>query len=226
MDMLLIISGVFGAFNKQAVIDMEGYTSGCIDEDMELVVKLHKYMLKNHRAYSIRFLPGPVCWTQPPEKLGDLKKQRKRWHIRLIDTLQRHRDMAFNPKYGKIGILRLPYFCAFEFFGRIFETLGYICVPISWALGIVDLHFFVSFFLLAILYGMALSVGALILEENPFQKYPRVGQILKLFFYAVADSFGYRQLNTIYKFEAMFGFRKNRSKWGAIERRSFHVDAK
>ncbi|MBR3137331.1 MAG: glycosyltransferase family 2 protein [Clostridia bacterium] len=226
MGMLLIISGAFGAFNKQLVIDAGGYTPRCIGEDMELVVKLHQHMLKGKRVYSIKFLPDPVCWTQPPDTLGDLKKQRKRWHIGLIDTLMRHRDMAFNPDYGRVGIFCLPYFWIFELIGPVFEVMGYFSVPISFLLGIVDLHFMLSFFLVAVLYGTILSVGALLMEENTFRKYPRISQILKLFLYAVLDNFGYRQLNTIYKVEAMLGFRRNKSSWGSIQRRAFTAEEK
>ena len=226
MGMLLIISGAFGAFNKQLVIDAGGYTPRCIGEDMELVVKLHQHMLKGKRVYSIKFLPDPVCWTQPPDTLGDLKKQRKRWHIGLIDTLMRHRDMAFNPDYGRVGILCLPYFWIFELIGPVFEVMGYFSVPISFLLGIVDLHFMLSFFLVAVLYGTILSVGALLMEENTFRKYPRISQILKLFLYAVLDNFGYRQLNTIYKVEAMLGFRRNKSSWGSIQRQAFTAEEK
>lgn len=226
MGMLLIISGAFGAFNKQLVIDAGGYTPKCIGEDMELVVKLHQHMLKGKRVYSIKFLPDPVCWTQPPDTLGDLKKQRKRWHIGLIDTLMRHRDMAFNPDYGRVGIFCLPYFWIFELIGPVFEVMGYFSVPISFLLGIVDLHFMLSFFLVAVLYGTILSVGALLMEENTFRKYPRISQILKLFLYAVLDNFGYRQLNTIYKVEAMLGFRRNKSSWGSIQRRAFTAEEK
>ncbi len=224
MGMLLIISGAFGAFNKQVAIDAGGYTPRCIGEDMELVVKLHQHMLKGKRVYSVKFLPDPVCWTQPPDTLRDLKKQRKRWHIGLIDTLMRHRDMAFNPDYGRIGMFCLPYFWIFELIGPVFEVMGYISVPVSFLLGLINIHFMLSFFLVAVLYGTILSVGALLMEENTFRKYPRISQILKLFLYAVLDNFGYRQLNTIYKVEAMLGFRKNKSSWGSIKRRTFAAE--
>ena len=226
MGMLLIISGAFGAFNKQLVIDAGGYTSRCIGEDMELVVKLHKHMLKGKRAYSIKFLPDPVCWTQPPDNLGDLKKQRKRWHIGLIDTLLRHKDMAFRPEYGRVGMFCLPYFWIFELFGPVFEVMGYFSVPISFLLGIVELHFMLSFFLVAVLYGIILSVGALLMEERTFRKYPRISQVMKLYLYAILDNFGYRQLNSIYKVEAMAGYRKNKSSWGSIQRRKFTTEEK
>ena len=221
MGILLIISGAFGAFNKQLVIDAGGYTARCIGEDMELVVKLHKSMLRKKHAYSIKFLPDPVCWTQPPDSLEDLKKQRKRWHIGLIDTLLRHRDMAFRPAYGRVGVFCLPYFWIFELIGPIFEVVGYITVPISWLLGVVDLHFMVSFFLVAVLYGIILSTGALLMEENTFRKYPKISQIAKLYLYAILDNLGYRQLNTIFKVQGTFGYRKNKSSWGSIKRRGF-----
>jgi len=226
MGMLLIISGAFGAFSKAAVIEAGGYTRNCVGEDMELVVKLHELMHRKKKKYSVRFLPDPICWTQPPERLSDLKKQRKRWHIGLIDSLLRHKEMLFNPKYGRIGMVCLPYYWIFELIGPVVETVGFLFVPISFFLGIVNVWFMISFFLVAVLYGTVLSVGALMLEENTFKKYPNLGQLLRLFFYSLVDNFGYRQINTVYKVEAMFGFRKNKSRWGELKRKGFSEQKK
>jgi len=221
MGMLLIISGAFGAFQKNTLIEVGGYTRHCVGEDMELVIKLHKLMHQKKRKYSVRFLPDPICWTQPPERLSDLKKQRKRWHVGLIDSLLKHKDMVFRPKYGRIGMICLPYYWVFELAGPVIESFGYLFIPISFLLGVVNVWFMVSFFLVAVLYGTILSVGALLLEENTFRKYPDLRQLLRLFFYSFVDNFGYRQLNTIYKVEAMFGFQKNKSRWGELKRKGF-----
>lgn len=221
MGMLLIISGAFGAFQKSALIEVGGYSRHCVGEDMELVIKLHKLMHQKKRKYSVRFLPDPICWTQPPERLSDLKKQRKRWHVGLIDSLLRHKDMVFRPKYGRIGMICLPYYWIFELAGPVIETFGYLFIPISFLLGVVNVWFMVSFFLVAVLYGTILSVGALLLEENTFRKYPDLRQLLRLFFFSFVDNFGYRQINTVYKVEAMFGFRKNKSRWGELKRKGF-----
>ena len=221
MGMLLIISGAFGAFQKSALIEVGGYSRHCVGEDMELVIKLHKMMHQKKRKYSVRFLPDPICWTQPPEHLSDLKKQRKRWHVGLIDSLLRHKDMVFRPKYGRIGMICLPYYWIFELAGPVIETFGYLFIPISFLLGVVNVWFMISFFLVAVLYGTILSVGALLLEENTFRKYPDLRQLLRLFFFSFVDNFGYRQINTVYKVEAMFGFRKNKSRWGELKRKGF-----
>lgn len=221
MGMLLIISGAFGAFKKKAVIEAGGYTTKCIGEDMELVVKLYKNSYKNKEHATIRFMPDPVCWTQPPDNFSDLKKQRKRWHIGLADTLLKHKDMLFNPKYGRVGMFSLPYFWIFELIGPIVEVLGYVFIPLSWLAGLLDVRFMISFFVLVMLYGTILSVGSLLLEENTFRKYPKISQVLKLFFYALLDNLGYRQIMTIIKIGAMIGFKKNRNRWGSIKRRKF-----
>lgn len=219
--MLLIISGAFGAFNKKVVIDAGGYACGCIGEDMELVVRLHKLLRKKKQKYTVRFLPDPVCWTLPPDSVNDLKKQRKRWQMGLIGSLLRHKDMLLNPAYGRIGMVCLPYYWLFEMIGPLVETFGYIFVPISWLIGVVSWKFMLSFFCVAVLYGTVLSVGALLLEEKTFKKYPDLKQLAHLFFYAVIDNFGYRQLNTIYRVLATFGYYKNKEKWGDMKRRSF-----
>ena len=76
---LLIISGAFGAFQKEAVLQVGGYTTGTVGEDMELVIKLHRYMRLKKYKYQVTFLPDPICWTQVPEDLNILYRQRRRW---------------------------------------------------------------------------------------------------------------------------------------------------
>ncbi|HPS81944.1 MAG TPA: glycosyltransferase family 2 protein, partial [Candidatus Limiplasma sp.] len=225
MGMLLIISGAFGAFRKEAVIAVGGYTTQCIGEDMELVVKLHRYMKNNGKPYKISFLPDPICWTQPPDNLRDLYKQRKRWQIGLINVLLRHRDMAFNPKYGKTGMIMLPYYWIFEFIGPVFETLGYFVVPLSWWLGVISWQFALLFFLLVVLVGLILSLGAILQESFAMRKFPKMSQILTLAAFALVDNFGFRQFNTIIRFIGFLKYRTGKSTWGTLKRQQFTKDA-
>ena len=132
--------------------------------------------------------------------------------------------MIFNPKYKKIGMMTMPYFCFFDFIGPVIEMLGYFFIPISWALGYLEFDFMIAFYLLGILYGTILSTGSLLLEENIFGKYPKLSQILKLFFFAVVDNLGYRQIMTLVKIGAMLRFNKNKNMWGNIKRRKYNED--
>ena len=224
MGTLLIISGAFGAFRKDAVIAVGGYTTHCIGEDMELVVKLHRGLRKAGKPYKISFLPDPICWTQPPENLKDLYKQRKRWQIGLINVLLRHRDMAFNPEYGKTGLLMLPYYWIFEFIGPLFETMGYFVVPLSWWLGIISWKFTLLFFLLVVMVGLILSLGAIMQESYAMRKFPKMSQILTLATYAFLDNFGFRQFNTIIRFIGFLKYRKGKDTWGTLKRKTFTAD--
>lgn len=221
MGMLLIISGAFGAFRKDAVIAVGGYTTRCIGEDMELVVKLHRGLRNAGKPYRIDFLPDPICWTQPPENFRDLYRQRKRWQIGLINVLMRHKDMAFNAKYGKTGLLMLPYYWIFEFIGPIFETIGYFVIPLSWWLGIISWRFTLLFFLLVVMVGLVLSLGAILQESYAMRKFPKMSQVLTLAAYALIDNFGFRQFNTVIRFIGCLKYRSGKNTWGSMKREKF-----
>lgn len=218
---LLIISGAFGAFKKDVVVQVGGYSSNTIGEDMELVVKLHKYLRRNKKKYTIKFIPDPVCWTQAPEKIKDLRGQRRRWQIGLMDSLFRHKELFLNPRYGIIGMFGVPYFWIFEMLGPVIETLGYIFIPLSYILGLLNIRFFILFLVSSILYGVVLSIGSILLEEYTFSKYPSLKQLLKLSAYGVLENFGYRQMTTLFRIEAIIRFKKFRRSWGKIKRESF-----
>jgi cellulose synthase/poly-beta-1,6-N-acetylglucosamine synthase-like glycosyltransferase len=221
MDALLIISGAFGAFKKESVIEVGGYTVNTIGEDMELVVRLHRIMREKKEKYKIKFIPDPVCWTQAPEKFKDLRVQRRRWQIGLMDSLFKHKRLLFNARYGKIGVFAAPYFWAFEMIGPVVEVAGYIFIPLSYFFGVLNVRYFLLFLAASILYGVILSVGAILLEEYTFNKYPSIRQLIKLTFYGIIENFGYRQMTTLYRIEGIIKFRKLKGSWGSIKRKKF-----
>jgi len=218
---LLIISGAFGAFRKNTAVEVGGYANNTIGEDMELVVKLHEYMRRNKRKYKLRFIPDPVCWTQAPEKIKDLRGQRRRWQIGLMDSLFRHKKLLFNPRYGVIGLLAAPYFWIFEMLGPIIEMLGYILIPISYIFGLLNFKYFILFLVSSILYGIVLSIGAVLLEQYTFNKYPSVKQLLRLSLYGILENFGYRQLTTLFRIEGIIKYKKLKHSWGKMKRHNF-----
>ena len=221
LNTVLIISGAFGAFLKDAVIQVGGYTTNTIGEDMDIVVKLHKHMREKKYKYKIAFLPDPICWTQVPEDLKDLYKQRRRWQIGLIDTLRRNRTMMLNPKYGSCGMLALPYFYLFELIAPVVEALGWVFIPLSYFLGILSFEFFIAFLFASSVFGVILSIGALVIEEYTFNKYVKLSEFLRLCLYAVIENFSYRQLTVIFRLIATFGFKKFEHSWEKVMRKEF-----
>lgn len=222
LDSLLIVSGAFGVFKKGIVLKVGGYTRDTIGEDMELIIKIHKYMKREKIDYDIAFVPDPVCWTQAPEDYKSLRGQRVRWHRGLMDSLINNRSMFFNFRYGFIGMLALPYYFIVEMIGPIIEVLGYISVVASYFLGLLNYEFAIIFFIFAVLYGVFLSLGSVMLEEYNFMKYEKVTDYLKMVLYAIIENFGYRQLTTWWRFRAFIGYRRKNNKWGQIERKEFN----
>ncbi|WP_441877235.1 glycosyltransferase family 2 protein [Paenibacillus sp. 2TAB26] len=221
LNSILIISGAFGAFNKRVVIECGGYKVNTIGEDMDIIVRLHKAMKDQKRKYKIQFLADPICWTQAPETMKDLRSQRRRWQIGLFDTLISYRRMLFNPKYGKIGMVTLPYYWIFELIGPIVEALGYIFIPLAYLFGLLAFDSFITFFVIAFLLGTTLSMGSILLEQITFRKYSSLKETLLLVLFGVLENLGYRQLTVLFRVEGIFNFRRGRHSWGAMNRKNF-----
>lgn len=134
---LLIISGAFGMFHRPTVEAVGGYWTSTVGEDVELVIRLHRYLKSRGEPYRIEFVPDPVCWTEAPEDVRTLSRQRRRWQRGLAEALWRHRSMCGNPRYGALGVLALPYFLVFELIGPVLEVIAYLTIPLAASLGLL-----------------------------------------------------------------------------------------
>ncbi|HJW05828.1 MAG TPA: glycosyltransferase [Rhodanobacter sp.] len=221
MNALLIISGAFGVFYKERVIAIGGYRDDTVGEDMDLVVRLHRNLREEKRDYRIVFVPDPVCWTEVPTDVASLGNQRVRWQRGLAESLWSNIGLMFNRRGGVVGWVAFPFMLLFEFLGPIIEVVGYVSMIVLALAGLVSLKVFLVFLAAAIGMGMLLSVNAMLLEELSFGLYARPAQQLRLFAVAVLENFGYRQLNSCWRFYGtllwLFGLRKHH-RWGHIQR--------
>ncbi|BCB05614.1 glycosyltransferase family 2 protein [Bacillus sp. KH172YL63] len=217
-NLLLIVSGAFGVFSKRWVVDAGGY-SHTVGEDMELVVRLHRYVKEQKADKKIVYVPDPVSWTEAPESMKFLRRQRSRWHRGLFESLWIHRRLLFNPKYGSIGLVSMPYFLIIEFLGPLVELTGYIVMILSLFLGGVYLEFAILLFLLSIIYGSILSMAAVLLEEWSIRKYPKVSDIVRLFFYSLTETLWYRPLTVLWRCEGILDVLRKKRGWGEMTRK-------
>mgnify|MGYP002621234440 CR=1 FL=1 len=221
LDSLLIISGAFGIFNRNAVLRVGGYLHDTVGEDMELVVRLHRYHRVNKIPYRVRFLPEPVCWTEVPEDRKVLSRQRNRWQRGLADTLYRHRTMIFNPRYGRLGMFAVPFFLIFELLAPVIELFGWIVLILAIIFGAVNLQFSLVFLSAAILLGMVLSVSAILCEEFTYRRYPKIKDILYMTLFAFVENFGFRQMHMWWRLKGIWDFIKGNKEWGTMTRKGF-----
>ena len=219
---LLIISGAFGAFQKKAVLQVGGYTTGTVGEDMELVIKLHRYMRSKKYKYKVSFLPDPICWTQVPESLNILFRQRRRWQIGLMDVIRRYRGMFLNPRFGVLGLVAMPYFFLFEMVSPVIELLGYIMIPIAWYFGFLSLDALLLFFMAAVIFGVIASIGSLVVEEFTNTRYIKVREVLLLSALSILENLFYRQMTVFFRLMGILSFRKHKHAWGVMKRQKFN----
>jgi cellulose synthase/poly-beta-1,6-N-acetylglucosamine synthase-like glycosyltransferase len=223
LNSLLIISGAFGIFDRNAVLRVGGYLHDTVGEDMELVVRLHRYHLDKKIPYRVRFLPEPVCWTEVPEDRNVLARQRNRWQRGLADTLWRHRRMLLNPKYGRLGMVAMPFFFFFELLAPVVEIFGYVVLVLTIILVGLNHQFAILFLSAAILLGMVLSVASVLCEEFTYRRYPKLKDVLILTLYAFLENFGFRQMHAWWRFKGLVDFLRGNKEWGAMQRKGFNT---
>jgi cellulose synthase/poly-beta-1,6-N-acetylglucosamine synthase-like glycosyltransferase len=215
---LLIVSGAFGLFRRDAVLRVGGFWTGTVGEDMELVMRLHKEHVRQGLPHRIVFSPDPICWTEVPSDLETLRRQRNRWHRGLWTNLWRHRDMLLNPRYGRLGLFAVPYFWLFEGLGPVIEVLGFASLVVAAAFGMLDVQVLWLFLCLAVLHGMVLSQVAAGVEAMLLHRYSSTSDRVILFLASLMEFLGFHQILAVERFRATFQSRRKRGHWGAMRR--------
>ena len=219
LNAVLIISGAFGLFRKDVVVEAGGYRSDTVGEDMELVVRLHRLHRTRSIPYRIVFVPDPICWTEAPESLRVLKNQRVRWQRGLSESLTMNLGLLFHPRGGAAGWLAFPFMAVFEWLGPLIEVAGYLFMITAFVLGVVSGEAFWTFMLVAFGFGLVLSVSSLLLEEMSFHIYPKPQQVALLLLMVVVENFGYRQLNSLWRlWGLLLWLSRSKAKWGDMKR--------
>jgi cellulose synthase/poly-beta-1,6-N-acetylglucosamine synthase-like glycosyltransferase len=217
-NMLTIISGAFGVFRRDVVMDAGGYRASAIGEDFDLVARIHRRMLDEKREYRIVFVPDPVCWTEVPPTVKSLGRQRARWQKGLIDVLWPNRDMLFRRRYGRIGAIALPYLWVFELCAPVFEILGIAAILIAAAIGMLSRGFFIEFMIYGYLFAAMISVGAVLQEELTYRRYNDWRDVAWLMLYCFLEQFPYRQMHLIWRLQGMWQYARGDVVWRPMDR--------
>ena len=223
---LLIISGAFGMFRRSVVAEMGGYRLDTVGEDMELVVRLHRYRRERNLPCRVVFLPDSVCWTEVPESQRVLRRQRLRWQRGCFESILMHKRMLGNWRYGSVGLIGMPYFAACEILGPFVELSGYAGSVIGFGLGWVSPGSALLFFSVSILFGLLMSVSSILLEEMTICRYPHPRDLWQLLLVAALENLGYRQITLLWRVQAILQvLLKKKRTWGEMERRGFATEA-
>ncbi|KGK31581.1 glycosyltransferase family 2 protein [Cellulophaga sp. E6(2014)] len=222
MDSLLIISGAFGFFDREIALACGGYDTQTVGEDMEIVFRMRRYMVEHKLPHTIEYIPDALCWTEVPESRKILVNQRDRWSRGNFETLYKHRDMFFNPKYGRLGMISYPYWFFYEWLAPLLEFFGFFSIILFYFLGILNLPFFLAITTMIYMYSIMFSFYAILWEVYSYNEYKNVKDILILMGCALIEPFVF---HSIVVFAAVRGNYKKlfkiKSGWGTITRKGF-----
>ncbi len=222
---LLIISGAFGLFDRKRVVKIGGYDRNTVGEDLELVVRLRKYMHDiEKKKYKVAFIPDPLCWTEVPESFKNLSGQRNRWTRGGIDTILKHKNMFFNPRYGTIGMLSFPYWVFFEWLAPIIEFFGLLYFITIFALGFVNIQVFLVMLTFLLAFSVMYSFFAIFLESYSFNKYKGTSFVIQISVIIIFEMIIYQPMIMIFSLFGNMDFflKKNKKNWGKMTRKGFN----
>ena len=219
----LIISGAFGLFKKDTVIAVGGYDNKTMGEDMELVVKLHEYCTINGIDYAIRYATDAICWTQVPERLRDLCKQRKRWHLGLFQSMYKHRIMFCNYRFGAVSYVSYIYFLIYELLSPFIEVFGVFTMVLAWWCDLINVPFMLLFFLIYAVFGGVLTLTAFFSRIYTADLSVSFRDGVKAVCLCLFELGLLRFILAWVRCTAFVGYKKKKLNWGRIERRKIDL---
>ena len=215
----IIISGAFGLFQKELVIQTGGYDPSTMGEDMELVVKLHVFCREHGLPYLIRYAADAICWTQVPEHLRDLCRQRRRWHIGLFQTMMKHRRILANLKYGAVSFVSYFYFLIYELFSPYIEVFGLLATVLAVAVDLINVPFMVAFFAVYVVYTAILSLTAFFARIHTVNLTLALSDVFKAVGLCAVEVSCLRFVMAWVRITALIGYRRKKAHWGTIQRK-------
>ncbi|WP_258105005.1 glycosyltransferase [Marinoscillum sp. MHG1-6] len=219
---LLIISGAFGLFDRKLVLEVGGYDTRTVGEDMELVVRMRKYVADQGISYKVAYVPDPLCWTEAPDTLSVFQKQRNRWTRGTIETLRAHKEVMFKRKYGLMGMLSYPFWLLYEWLAPLIEFFGLIYFAVLACLGWINWQHFTILLVLVYTFAVFISWLSLLIEEMTYREYSGGWALLKLLLAALLEPIFYHPITV---WAAVMGnydkFVRKKKTWGEQVRKGF-----
>lgn len=221
LDGLLLISGALGMFDREVVIKCGGYNINTVGEDMELVVRMRRYMAERGEKYEVTYIPDPLCWTEVPSSLKILGRQRNRWTRGTVETLFSHKKVFFNPRFKRFGLLGYPYWFFFEWLAPIIEFLALIFFLFYIIFSVPNWPFFLLLFVFVYTYAVSLSIWAVLFEEMTYHKYEKKRDVLKLIGTAFLEPFFFHPLTVAWAIKGNWDYLFGKKGWGKMDREGF-----
>ncbi|HEX4545949.1 MAG TPA: glycosyltransferase [Candidatus Acidoferrum sp.] len=108
LNCITVVPGALGAWRKRAIEAAGGINADTVAEDADLTIGIRRL------GWRVSYDEEAVAWTEAPEKVGQLIRQRFRWTFGTLQSFWKHRTTLFRPKYGTLGWVALPNIFVFQ----------------------------------------------------------------------------------------------------------------
>jgi cellulose synthase/poly-beta-1,6-N-acetylglucosamine synthase-like glycosyltransferase len=223
LNSVLIISGAFGAFWRRDMVALGGLDPNSLGQDADLVAGLHVAMRRaGRRDYRVVIVPQAVCWSEVPQRRADLGRQRRRWAHGLAQVIWRHRAAMLRPRYGRFGMLVMPYHLVVELVGPVVEVLGVPMVLAATWLDLLNPPYALVVLAVSISFGMVVSMAAVLADELTAQHYDRWRDLPALMLAALVEATVLRLLMSWWRTQGLLdAVRRRRPGWAGVPRVGF-----
>jgi peptidoglycan-N-acetylglucosamine deacetylase len=156
LNCIAVVPGAIGAWRKSAVAKCGYYSSQTLAEDTDMTIELVR------QGYIVELEARAKAYTEAPETVRNLVKQRNRWAYGILQCLWKHRDALFRPEYKFLGLVAMPTMWIFQYvfliispFADLYFINGILTKP-SQKIFLIYI-FFLTFDLIAVTYAFTLE---------------------------------------------------------------------
>ena len=187
---ITVVPGAVGAWRREAVAAVGGFSHDTLAEDQDLTLTL---LAEGHR---VAYAPAAVAWTEAPDTVKGLLKQRFRWSFGTLQCMWKHKHVLLRPRYGTLGMIALPNTWVFQLLVNAIAPLADLMFVLSlisvWLVGlqhgatyaVASLEQILTFYAVFLLVDWLAAVIAFLAEP---------GEELRLTWLVFLQRFAYRQ---------------------------------
>lgn len=217
-NVLPFVSGGFGLFSREAILAVNGFAPDHMGEDLDFCIRLHRHYIDRQIPYAVTTVPEAIVWTEVPTTFQQLRQQRRRWQWGFHSVIQANSDLLYRRGHGRLGAFGYGYLHVFEWWGLFLETGGWALTALLAIGGFVPLHVVVSAFVLAQLLSLAAAALGVQLALRRTSWFADRRSLVRLAILTAVFSFGYRQLTSVWRLQAMLSTDRQ---WGEMTRDGF-----
>ncbi len=215
---ITVVPGAVGAWRREAVVKLGGFPSNTLAEDQDLTIMIQR------EGYKVLFDQDAVAWTEAPDTMAGLAKQRFRWAFGTLQCLWKHRRVNLNPRYGSLGLIAMPQVWMFQIALALLSPLVDLALIVQIVRTLMDYmqhgdqfnstNLWITLTYYGVFMAVDLSAAALAFALEK-------GEDRSLLWWLILQRFGYRQV--MYYVVAKSVLRALQGRvvgWGKLERKA------